>query len=299
MLHQQLSLILGHAVRSEARLYLPAHPDADVVRIAGRLRGPVCDFARTLSADYGIQQLPNREDQTSLAQILIPDPCYWTPQLPFQYDLQVEWQNESGAICEQTTNVGLRRWAAEGRHLRLERARIVLRGAGAESPTWELFEEARAAETALLVSSPSDSQCATASRLGVPLVVDLRRAGQQLVEELQRFAWRPAALVVLLENEQLPSESVETPGARQFLLAQSITTQTTEEAAQTVLCDLYAVQLGPGERPPAWLANCAKPAIAVRREAAYPELKSARAASDRLQAELAPEFDLAGYFVAP
>jgi hypothetical protein len=32
---------------------------------------------------------------------------------------------------------------------------------------------------------------------------------------------------------------------------------------------------------------------------AYADFDEARAACDRLQAELAPEFDLAGYFVAP
>jgi hypothetical protein len=60
--------------------------------------------------------------------------------------------------------------------------------------------------------------------------------------------------------------------------------------------DVVAVELAAEERPPSWMASLGKPVIAIRRGGAYANLHEARAACDRLQAELAPEFDLAGYF---
>jgi hypothetical protein len=62
------------------------------------------------------------------------------------------------------------------------------------------------------------------------------------------------------------------------------------------VCDAFAVELNPGDRPPAWLATCDKPVMAIRKNIAS-EIPTGRTGCDRLQAELAPKFDLAGYFV--
>ena len=61
---------------------------------------------------------------------------------------------------------------------------------------------------------------------------------------------------------------------------------------------VIVAMLADGERPPAWMAACGRPIVAIRRGAAYADFEKARADCDRLQAALAPEFDLAGYFVA-
>jgi hypothetical protein len=63
-----------------------------------------------------------------------------------------------------------------------------------------------------------------------------------------------------------------------------------------VTCDAYAIELQSGERPPTWAATCDKPVIVIRNDLEA-EIRTARMSCDKLQAELAPEFDLAGYFV--
>ena len=64
-------------------------------------------------------------------------------------------------------------------------------------------------------------------------------------------------------------------------------------------CQAIIVELQSDQRPPTSLATLNKPMIAIRRGVAFNNLHEARAACDRLQAELAPEFDLAGYVVGP
>ena len=293
MVYDTLSLRLGHAVDSEARVYLQTSRAAQIASMSGRLRGPQCDFAHTLKSEHPVQQLSGSADPNCLAEVLITDPCYWTPQLPFQYELHVDLQLASGETRELTTSMGLHRWGAEGPNLRLERRRTVLRGAQVTREAFEAVSTARDAEVALLVETPSEELCHAASRLGVPLVVDLRSCEDPLGEERQRLAWSPAVLIALLTPGQL-GDALKTS----FLLAQSITTGTTEQEATAIECDLYAIHLGPNDSPPAWLAHSDKPVIAIRHGKTYAEGTEARAACDGLQRELAPQFDFAGYFVA-
>jgi len=298
MPYKHLALRLGPAVNSEARVYFEAYRDADILSIAGRVHGPHCDWARTLPAEYALQQISASAGAGCLAQLLLPDPCYWTPQLPFQYELQLSLQFEPGHSREMTTTLGLRRWGCDGRNLLLDRRRIVLRGCASASPlTQETLAEARHAEATLLVESPSAQQCATASQLGVPLIVDLRQAGQEFPVLWQRLAWSAAALIVVVTGEQLQSDLARCPARAQALAAQTITSKTTCEDAASVACDLYAIDLQPGERPPAWLADCEIPVIGIRTEEIDLEWTTVRSRCDRLQREWAPEFDLAGYFI--
>ena len=61
--------------------------------------------------------------------------------------------------------------------------------------------------------------------------------------------------------------------------------------------DAFAVELQSGELPSAAFAACARPVLVVRRGADGADVAAARVAADALQAELAPGFDFAGYFV--
>jgi hypothetical protein len=47
-------------------------------RIEGLITGPYCAYARTLPATYPIRS----------GQVSIVDPCYWTPELPFLYQIE-------------------------------------------------------------------------------------------------------------------------------------------------------------------------------------------------------------------
>ncbi len=293
MLCEQLTLQPGHSVDSEARIYVCGPKDRTIESVQGSLRGPQCEFARTLAAEHPVQRLSGQPEQEHMAQVLITDPCYWTPQLPFRYELNLELQEAGGKIKTKTHQIGLRRWGTNGKHLWLESKRTVLRGAGVDLAHFEETDAVRQDQTALLVSIPPNGLCDMANRLGLPLVIDMCHSGASLDADLRRLTWNPAALIALLRPEQMQSTYQSS-----MLLAQCIAASTTKSEATSVECDLYALELNPGELPPLWLATCQKPVLAIRRGTSYSDLLAGRMYSDRLQRELAPQFDFSGYFVA-
>ena len=188
---RNISLIPGPAVDGEARVYLQARLGADVRTIAGQIYGPHCEFGRTLASTFVVEAVPGRAGEACLAQSLVLDPCFWTPEMPFLYDLELTIDS-----TVYKTSMGLRRWSANGASWSLEARRVVLRGAGTTDSSNETLAQARLAETPLLVTLPSEESLARASRSGVPLLVDLRNVSEQLGETLHQLAWHPAVFGV-------------------------------------------------------------------------------------------------------
>jgi hypothetical protein len=261
---EQLLLIFAEKTENHARIFVR---DADKVP-TGTIRGPFSDFAKTLTADFKLKSADSHG-----AEALITEPCYWTPQLPMRYELHIEG--------ESSVSFGLKRFYCSGRNLTLEGKRIVLRGKECDSPSETDLKLARQHETALMVIDPTDEVCQMASRLGVPLLVRVTS-----VTAIERLAWYPAVYMVLVTAGQCASLS------SQVLVTEIVMA----DKEPTGLSQAVIIKLDPNERPPAWAATCDKPVIVIRKDPEA-EIKTARSACDQLQAELAPEFDLAGYFV--
>ena len=296
MWQQQVDLFLGHASDSEAHIYIRACDNSTIARIEGTLRGPSCDYARTLPGECALRTLPDRLDHACLAEALLVDPCYWTPDLPFRYELHLRLTRRDGTSHSVRQIVGFRRWAADNSILRLERKRSVIRGCQALAVTTERLQEARDVKSALLIAPPHEQVAAAASRLGVSLVVDLSRCNGSLSSNLQRLNWQTSAMIAILSPRQLADQGLRRAPC---LLAAQVSANSLVSEFKLADCDLLAVDLAPGETPPTWIANCGKPAIAIRHGHPYANIAQGRAACDRLQTELAPQFDLAGYFVSP
>ncbi len=289
--------ILGEAVDGQARVYVQACSESNVVEIRGRLRGPFSEFARTLPAEFVLQSAPSQSNAVALASTMVPDPCFWTPELPMQYQLDLEIIDDQGRLSKTSRWVGLRRWSADGCHLRLERRRTVLRAVRDEQISVEQLPATRSACIALLVSQPSESLCAAACEQGVPLIADLTQSGKNLFSELAKLDWFPAVMMVLVEAKQLHQIRRSQSPPHQLLLAHQLGVGAKPTAVEMSACDALAVVLTDNERPPDWLATCEKPVVAIRRGKTYADWTAARHGCDVLQAELAPQFDLAGYFV--
>jgi hypothetical protein len=266
-MRDELQLIVGEKTENHARILVRGTNRT----LAGRICGPFSDFAKTLSADFVL-----RPKELGTAEALITEPCYWTPQLPMRYELSVEVDS-----VEHTVPMGLKRFYNSGRNLVLESKRIVLRGMSCESPTESDLNLARQHETALIVTEPIDEVCELASRLGVPLLVKTQNE-----TTIERYAWFPAVYMVLATAGQRLDSLTQVPVAELVKAGDEPTA-----SGQAVIIELKST-----ERPPAWAAICDKPVIVIRKDEEA-EIKTARSACDRLQAELAPEFDLAGYFV--
>ncbi len=266
----------------------------DSLSLRGIIHGPYCDFSTTLTADF--PWVPSRSEGVSATALeaTILEPCYWTPWLPMEYEFRMVVQMEGGQEHALTLRTGVKRFYAERSNLTLELKRTVLRGTRMGLPAENDFQAAREHETALLVSCPELKTCERASRWGVPLVVDLRESPRPWEEMCRALDWYPAVMVVLASAEQLAGSQGARP--RNSLLGMVCNATDSWDSISLLPFDLLAVELQPSESPPSWSATCGKPVLAIRLGSGQ-NIAQARRDCDRLQAELAPAFDLAGYFV--
>jgi len=269
-----------------------------LVSFSGNLIGPHCQYARTLPATFSVppcECLPGISNRT---QRIITDPCYWTPKLPFLYNFEGEMKLADETVQSWSHTVGFRRWEVEGRNLRLERRRIVLRGAVAATESAVDLRAAHDAEVALVVKDPSDSFLQQASECGVMVIADLRSVETELTPRLLSLAWQPCVALVLVCHTHVMSGYYQ-PAALTIGQMVDVKTQLVPESDEYESASVLLVELNADERPPHWLANIDKPVIVIRRGETHGDLPQSRAACDRLQADLAPEFNFAGYFVSP
>lgn len=289
-----VSVELRNATESSVTVSLVGVNAETATPLESELHGPVCAYARTLPSVVGARAAAG----DTAIEFLMTEPCYWTPQLPFLYDLHMRVRDSRGTIRELDRSLGLRRLVAHGRNLRLGGERIVLRGASCEQLEASRLVESRAAGTAIVTRYPNDELYDAAAHMGVFLVADTTVNLGNLVSVFRDLSWQPAVALVLLDRDQIVEEHALVSRRMNLLLAQRIRTGETAGISDiAAAADVIAVELAEGERPPEWVPRLVKPVIAIRRGRAYADFHEARAACDRLQAELAPEFDLAGYFV--
>lgn len=74
--------------------------------LRGTLRGPFCDRARTLPADFPFRHEGGSE---SSAEAVVTDPCLWSEELPHLYQVQVAAVHGDAVVAEYHGVVGLRR----------------------------------------------------------------------------------------------------------------------------------------------------------------------------------------------
>jgi hypothetical protein len=283
-----VSMQLRDATESSVRVTLVASGSVD---LSGEweLYGPRCEYGRTLASTFR-----GRATEAGGVEFLVTEPCYWSPAMPFLYELR-----RTGARADGETHCfGLRQLIAHGRNLRLGGERIVLRGAACRGLDAGTASRAHAAECSVALRATDEFEFSEASRLGAFVLLDATWFDGDLGTLLERVSWQPGVAVVTLSRERLELTR-ELPGrAAGVLLAQQFESLDWGDANSLAsgVAVIVAV-LADGERPPAWMATCGRPVVAIRRGEAYVDFEQARIGCDRLQAELAPEFDLAGYFV--
>jgi beta-galactosidase/beta-glucuronidase len=74
--------------------------------IRGTLRGPYCERAHTLPADYPFHASAG---ESATAKAVITDPCLWSEELPHVYHANVEAVHGEEVVAEYHGVVGLRR----------------------------------------------------------------------------------------------------------------------------------------------------------------------------------------------
>ena len=286
----ELTFRIGNCTENDARVTLEPREVSEIVGITGFARGPFCKFSKTLTADFPLSPVIQAGVNAQSVEALVIEPCYWTPHLPFLYEFHLKLQMADGRVEDVILRTGLKRWQRVGRNLQLEHKRIVLRGLQCDAPDEQSLQAARQHETTLLVRNPEDRVCELAGQWGVPVIADLREE-TQLQDICLKLDWYPAVLLILLTPDQL----AEVRPPQHCLVAASITGNDPEDCKPN-RSDVIAVELPPGKRPHSWLAGSDKPVIAISCDPDS-DIPEARSHCDRLQAELAPHFDLAGYIV--
>lgn len=275
-------------------------PQDPATKLAGFIRGPFCAYSTTLTADYPLH--PSAEGGVNAIEGQVLEPCYWTPLTPFLYELQLQLEGADGTEQKMILNTGMKRLQCLAGNLFLEQKRIVLRGMCCNTVNETALQEAHRFETSLvvndasMVSSGDFNAGDAANQYGVPLVVDLRSRLHTWQDAARLLDWHPAVVVILVCKEQLADVSQSWQYPRHSAVALCISANTTPQDLQSLPFTMLAVELEQGQRPPAWATGYGRPVLALRL-GERGEIRTARRRCDRLQAELAPEFNLAGYFV--
>lgn len=295
---EQLDVFSGEANNAEARVYarLAGEGLPPGAQLSGRVIGPSCAYAQTLSAAIRLtpKQTPSNalEPAPLLAEAIVPDPCFWSAEMPFLYRVEVEVRSGDHAPAAAERTLGIRPLGARGKKLILEGRPWVVRAIHNLQLPASNLSAWHAADAVMAVEDPDDELCREASRLGVWLAAWISPRADRVEAELRRLSRWPCVALAVLDSEAELSAAART-AARNLLLAQHVgpgARLAPADWADAAICEDDDV-----ERLAARAAPCIKPVLALRRGSWHDDLAAARRACDQLQRDLAGRGDFAGY----
>ncbi|MEQ8835382.1 MAG: hypothetical protein RID07_01105, partial [Lacipirellulaceae bacterium] len=117
-LHDLLTVETRNATDTTATLVFHDQSVEQIESVTGILRGPRCRFSKTLPSTFSFEG----------KELLVTEPCYWSPRLPFLYEIELEVNLQDGTSLQFEHRLGINRWDIHHQNLRLEGKRTVLRG---------------------------------------------------------------------------------------------------------------------------------------------------------------------------
>jgi hypothetical protein len=292
LLERELELFFGEATDTQARVYarLSGIPSGEDWSLTGTITGPTSRYAQTLSSTQALTPLPG--GPPLLAQALVVDPCFWTPDTPNVYTVQVELRRADRVAGQVQRLFGIRPLGVAGQNLFLDNRRWVLRAVDQRSAPAEGLDAWRWSSAAMYVASPHETLCQQASRAGVLLVAEIDQH-RDVSSELRRLARWPAVGMIVLQGTTHSRKELRAVAPNALLLQRVTDSEpVVAEWAQAFLIDDN--RLGN-----LLTANVAGKPIIVRRTAApQPSVADARALCDVLQRDMASLGNFAGYIIA-
>ena len=298
---ENLEIITGQTTPTESRVYarLPNDDLPEGCTLGGWLYGPSCAYAHTLPVKITLRDLG--EGDGLLAEAVVPDPCCWTPRMPFLYEVTVQLRRGDDVLAEVQRPFGIRTLGVRGSDLLLEGKRFVVRAGGGwwlsvakpQSNNWEprLWHDST---TAMLVDSPSDELCCQGDVAGVLLIVHVSGSASDAASRLRHLGCFASVGMVILDDEAARGESIRRPRSG-VLLAQRVRGGGSFDMrpwADVIVCDLSRADADEFDISE---VNC--PVLMYRGDESSSSPQQARAACDRLQRDLAPVGQFAGYLV--
>jgi glycosyl hydrolase family 2 len=259
--------------------------------LGGFVRGPKCSRGSTLPATYRlVGQVGNLSYVR--AQALITEPIYWSPDWPALYDVTVELRRGGAAVETATRTIGLRPLAVAGRNLVDGGKTWVLRAVRSQAPSAAILQKCREHSAALLAPAQSldDRLLTMASEEGVLLIVQLASANAAAeISRLSRYA--AVAITVLPAGSRSSRFAVATNIVLAHPLKQGEIEPPPDDAR------LVVAEVSDKATFADWASTQHRPVIAFRPLPDSYETAAARAECDRLQRDLAPYGQFAGYIV--
>ncbi len=220
----RVQIFFGESSAAEARVYalLPAADGPADCTLSGVVVGPRCAYASTLEAaaplvDRG--QRRNGGEAALVAEALVADPCFWSPDLPMLYQVRVELRRAGKVIAAVEHTLGIRPLGTRDRKLLFGGRSYVLRGVHRDLAPEIPLQQWREAATAMVAHAPDDELCREASRQGVLLVARLHESGPQLAAAVRCLGRWPAVVLVVIEDAGAIGDALRSE-ARNALFAQ-------------------------------------------------------------------------------
>lgn len=287
-----LDVFFGELTVHRASVYarLPRPVDDAGVKISGEVRGPRCRSAQTLPLSVPLVDLG--QGPTLLARAVVPDPTFWSPDVPAIYDVTVNLLHHGQTLATARRSIGFRPVGVRNGQFRSEAKNWVLRGVCTSSTTAAAIAEWQTTSSAYVAEYYVD-RFVEASELGVIAIADLD-AKQDISLQLRQLALHPAAAVAIVRVG--PGVNLKLTGiAPNVLLAQALPALgpfTPQAWAQAIWAESADSALLSTLQ-----SNGKLPIIAVRKLGTPAQIGEARAACDDLQRDLASVGQFAGYVV--
>jgi hypothetical protein len=297
-----LELFHGEASTTLGRVYarLPTSPETTGCTLTGRVIGPICRWANTLPATSPFvcrSAAASVATEPLLAEAVVPDPCFWSDELPMRYTVELKLQRGKETIATTERTIAFRGVGRRGRSLFQQGRRWVPRGMDTTSVLEAERDDLaawRLAPAVLVTADPIDSLCSEADELGVWIVADLSLCRVPIEAELARLTQHAAVFLAILPPNT-PATRALRAAASNLLLAEQFTSGNTAQADS--LADCLVVDAANQETFARTAQTTTLPIIARRPLQTETTIEEARRAVDALQRDLAPIGDFAGYLV--
>ena len=290
---QGLDIFYGKTSETAAQVYarVPRGEHSSELRLSGRVRGPHCQKAKTLPSTLPLDDLG--PGATLLARVEVPDPCFWSIDLPAWYDVIVELREGDQIVETAEQQLGIRQFGPRGKDIYFNSRRCVLRGVWRHAAKNDKISEWRDTRTAIFAELPDERLCEEASHEGVLVVARLHGSASEISAHLRRLTKWPAVAMAIIANDSVPDSIVEV--APNILLAQTLDDQGPVQPGGWA--SLLAAQVTSLEVFAALTKDVELPIIALRDYDEPSTVAELRSRCDQLQRDLAPFGDFAGYVV--
>lgn len=296
----QITVFTDPQGEAAAKVYVVAVPTRDVTdeelaayRLSGTIVGPTCKYSSTLQTKIpfhhrGYTQCGRRT--ALLAEATVPDPCYWSPELPFLYRAVGEVSGDATGQQPFDQIFGIRSVGTSRNRLTFNGQVWVPRGVRQSVVVGEApLTDWRELSAVLVADEPSEELCRAADEAGVIVLAHIRFPWPKAGEELKRLSRHPSVVIAALEVNTYSCDGDTRRYAPNILLAQIAEGggiwSVAPEAQLFITTDVTLAAAYP-EQP-----------YIILRKTGQRALIDARMECDALQRDLSFRCDVAGFVV--